>query len=59
MERGVFLVAVGKVLLVLRRLFLSSAAANLFRVWWQATEEGVRHGDAEGEVGAVLAEAMH
>ena len=39
-ERGVFLVAVGKVLLVLRRLFLSSAAANLFRVWWQATEEG-------------------
>ena len=59
MERGVFLVAVGKVLLVLRRLFLSSATTNFFRVWWQATEEGVRHRDAEGEVGAVLAEAMH
>ena len=59
MEHGVLLVAVSEVLLVLRRLSLSSAATNFFRVWWQATEEGVHHYDAEGEVGAVLAEAVH
>ena len=56
MEHDVLLVAVSEVLLVLRRLSLSSAATNLFRVWWQATEEGICHCDAEGKVGAILVE---
>ena len=59
MEHDVLLVAVSEVLLVLRRLSLSSAAANFLWVWWQATEEGVHHRDTEGAVGAVLAKAMH